>query len=60
MYPGLVSCPFYAIPIYPFKFIKFFIYLYNQEFITPAGEEYTTCGYDCTNSEMYIRVGVVD
>ena len=20
MYPGLVSCPFYAIPIYPFKF----------------------------------------
>ena len=28
MYPGLVSCPFYAIPIYPFKFMKFFIYLY--------------------------------
>ena len=27
MYPGLVSCPFYAIPIYPFKFMKFFIYL---------------------------------
>ena len=27
MYPGLVSCPFYAIPIYPFK--KFFIYLYS-------------------------------
>ena len=27
MYPGLVSCPFYAIPIYPFKFIKFVIYL---------------------------------
>ena len=23
MYPGLVSCPFYAIPIYPFKFMKF-------------------------------------
>ena len=22
MYPGLVSCPFYAIPIYPFKFIS--------------------------------------
>ena len=29
MYPGLVSCPFYAIPIYPFKFMKFFIYLYR-------------------------------
>ena len=28
VYPGLVSCPFYAIPIYPFKFMKFFIYLY--------------------------------
>ena len=28
MYPGLVSCPFYAIPIYPLKFIKFFIYLF--------------------------------
>ena len=27
MYPGLVSCPFYAIPIYPFKFLKFFLYL---------------------------------
>ena len=27
VYPGLVSCPFYAIPIYPFKFMKFFIYL---------------------------------
>ena len=34
MYPGLVSCPFYAISIYPFKFQKFFIYLlyfYAQE-----------------------------
>ena len=30
MYPGLVSCPFYAIPIYPFKFMKFFIYLCRQ------------------------------
>ena len=24
------------------------------------GEEYTTGDYDCTNSEIYIRVGVVD
>ena len=31
MYPGLVSCPFYAIPIYPFKFMKFFIYLWLRE-----------------------------
>ena len=30
MYPGLVSCPFYAISIYPFKFMKFFIYLYRD------------------------------
>ena len=29
VYPGLVSCPFYAIPIYPFKFMKFFIYLFS-------------------------------
>ena len=27
-YPGLDSCPFYAIPIYPFEFMKFFISLY--------------------------------
>ena len=33
MYPGLVSCPFYAIPIYPFKFMKFFIYLYNNYYV---------------------------
>ena len=33
MYPGLVSCPFYAIPIYPFKFMKFFIYLYYKYYI---------------------------
>ena len=33
MYPGLVSCPFYAIPIYPFKFMKFFIYLYIYSLI---------------------------
>ena len=33
MYPGLVSCPFYAIPIYPFKFMKFFIYLYIYIYI---------------------------
>ena len=25
MYPSLVSCPFYAIPIYPFKFMTFFL-----------------------------------
>ena len=40
MYPGLVSslsCPFYAIPIYPFKFINFFIYLYRRATQTGGG-----------------------
>ena len=29
--PNLVSVPFYAIPIFPFKFPKFFIYLYIEK-----------------------------
>ena len=32
MYPGLVSCPFNAIPIYPFKFM---IYLSPFIFLLP-------------------------
>ena len=31
MYPGLVSCPFYAIPICPFKFMKFLFTCYWGE-----------------------------
>ena len=27
VYPCLVSCPLYVIPIYPFQFMKFFIYM---------------------------------
>ena len=36
MYPGLVSCPFYAIPIYPFKFMKFFIYIMSTGLPRPG------------------------
>ena len=32
MYPGLVSCPFYAIPIYPFKFMKFLFTCNNNNY----------------------------
>ena len=50
MYPGLVSCPFYAIPIYPFKFMKFFIYLlyyYYSMLIgcTVNGSDYSRASY---------------
>ena len=33
-YPGLVSCPFYAIPIIPVLIMKFFIYLSPFIFFT--------------------------
>ena len=43
VYPGLVSCPFYAMSIYPFKFIKKFIYLSPFIFFTAfSSESYRT------------------
>ena len=42
------------------NYIYIYIYIYYQEFITPAGRGVYNGGYDCTNSEIYIRVGVVD
>ena len=45
MYPGLVSCPFYAIPIYPLKFMKFFFYLLV----------FTTAGAGSRNFERWFK-----
>ena len=64
MYPGLVSCPFYAIPIYPFKFMKFFIYLYIIRLVllyifTTLQKDVSNlkfggiCIYACTVSEAH-------
>ena len=52
MYPGLVSCPFYAIPIYPFKFMNFFIYLSHFIFLLPLRGNVAV--YKVLNLEMLL------